>query len=81
MRVHMAENPDIEEAEHYFFLITPSAPNRSSSELLSDLRGDQTAGVVQLEDCNILCISFLLPNRGSDNWVTQGIQRTPSPVS
>ena len=49
----MAEKPDIEEMEHYFFFITSAAPNRPLSELLSDLRVTQTAGVVQLEELNI----------------------------
>ena len=49
----MAENPDIEEMEHYFFLITPAAPNCPFSELLSNLKEYRTAGVVQLEELNI----------------------------
>ena len=76
----LAENPAIEETEHYFFFVTPAAPNRPSSELLSDLRGDQTAGVVQLEELNITLYLNSASGSRLDNWVTEKIQRTPSPV-
>ena len=76
----MAENPAIEEMEHYFFLITPTAPNRPFSELLSDLRGDQTAGVVELAELSITLYLNSASGSRLDNWVTEKIQRTPSPV-
>ena len=72
----MAEGPKIKDLEHYFFYITPTAPNRLFHKLLSHLKEREAAGVVHLHEFNITL--YLVP--ASESSLT-GLGETEDPTN